>query len=1028
MLKFPVHGGIVTIRSTILTPTECTAIAAAPKDHAKKAEAHHENFKVAIHPDFPDQEITIGGTISTKARTELCTLLKRNLDIFAWKLSDMTGGHAPERAEEIQSKVQKLVEAGFMREVYYHDWLSNLVMNLFLLLFSTGVTLGGGGLSFPDSAAKISLGVMVKGVNLLDPRPSFSCDFSSYENHGGSHHFLHSLLDVLIEAFCQFRIIDSMHESGDSHALRSSLYTSSFNLKSLHKILDSFSILLFDIVDFQWILDLVEPYPRGTYEGRVEHVTPCIRVFRELLKLRIRGVNGSTSSHDQGTAKSSSSLGLHLFDFDFRCPPLLVPLSDMPDDGDSLFLPLFMLLQRLESFLEYSLSGLDLVVLGEYLSNLWHGVAMDLKMAKASEKGVSLQEDQADWLDDTDEEIDEQELEAHYNYMGKIQEVPTADSRTDTEPLKQIHNDAEYNVFANVRQHSKQPESTSNTCLVEKDDSNVTPDSPNMCDNEFQIDQNADDERAMLANLIENLKLDIVQLILFIVDSGCTKHITGNLSLLCNFVEKYLGIVRFDLKVAFRKSTCFVRDLQENDLLTDNHGSDPYIISLQEMNSSTLICLMAKASPTQAWLWHRTPSHLNFDYIKLLSKQDVVIVREVTESSSRNIDNLNVHTFNLPQYFEYRWTKDYPLTQVRGNPSNPLQTRRQLAIDPEMCMLALTMSAAKLKTIKEAKVDSARIEAMQEELHQFDRLQVWELVDKPFGKNLRVTLRKRVLILDESFAPVARLEAVRIFIAYAAHKSFLIYQMDVKTSFLNGPLKEEVYVSQPNGFIDPDHPYKVYQLRKALYRLKQAPRAWTTDPPIPKRYLYQSGQIRFRDTYKTWYGKRTEYHLADMFTKALPEDRFKYLVRRIVKMEILLEPTSNKLLVDILVLRTSKYDEYNGHALEDLTLGAGNHVQCSSRNMRYKRRCCSHILAESDSLPHAHAQTTKTYYKHQDSSIKKAQVLKTKTSENSDIKDPSSEIKLQGRFLASFQDDAKYEHVGQDTRSQGGKDDQDRRI
>nr|GEX58015.1 integrase, catalytic region, zinc finger, CCHC-type, peptidase aspartic, catalytic [Tanacetum cinerariifolium] len=79
---------------------------------------------------------------------------------------------------------------------------------------------------------------------------------------------------------------------------------------------------------------------------------------------------------------------------------------------------------------------------------------------------------------------------------------------------------------------------------------------------------------------------------------------------------------------------------------------------------------------------------------------------------------------------------------------------------------------------------------------------------------------------EESFAPVARLEAVRIFIAYAAHKSFPIYQMDVKMAFLNGPLKEEVYVAQPDGFVDPNHPKKVYRLRKALYGLKQAPRAW----------------------------------------------------------------------------------------------------------------------------------------------------------------------------------------------------------
>ncbi|GJR85083.1 retrovirus-related pol polyprotein from transposon TNT 1-94 [Tanacetum coccineum] len=79
---------------------------------------------------------------------------------------------------------------------------------------------------------------------------------------------------------------------------------------------------------------------------------------------------------------------------------------------------------------------------------------------------------------------------------------------------------------------------------------------------------------------------------------------------------------------------------------------------------------------------------------------------------------------------------------------------------------------------------------------------------------------------EESFALVARLEAVQIFVAYVAHKSFPIYHMDVKTAFLNGPLKEEVYVAQPDGFVDPDHPEKVYSLRKSLYGLKQAPRAW----------------------------------------------------------------------------------------------------------------------------------------------------------------------------------------------------------
>nr|GFC75921.1 integrase, catalytic region, zinc finger, CCHC-type, peptidase aspartic, catalytic [Tanacetum cinerariifolium] len=85
----------------------------------------------------------------------------------------------------------------------------------------------------------------------------------------------------------------------------------------------------------------------------------------------------------------------------------------------------------------------------------------------------------------------------------------------------------------------------------------------------------------------------------------------------------------------------------------------------------------------------------------------------------------------------------------------------------------------------------------------------------------------------ESFAPVARLEVVRIFIAYAAHNCFPIYQMDEKMAFLNGPLKEEVYVAQPDGFVDTDHPEKVYRLRKALYGLKHAPSAWYDELKVP---------------------------------------------------------------------------------------------------------------------------------------------------------------------------------------------------
>ncbi|GJU91685.1 retrovirus-related pol polyprotein from transposon TNT 1-94 [Tanacetum coccineum] len=98
------------------------------------------------------------------------------------------------------------------------------------------------------------------------------------------------------------------------------------------------------------------------------------------------------------------------------------------------------------------------------------------------------------------------------------------------------------------------------------------------------------------------------------------------------------------------------------------------------------------------------------------------MVREIVESSSRNIDNSNMHTFYQPHDSEYQWTKDHPLEQVQGNPSKIVQTRQQLAIDPEICMFALTMSTAKPKNIKGAMANSAWIEAIQEELHQFDRL------------------------------------------------------------------------------------------------------------------------------------------------------------------------------------------------------------------------------------------------------------------------------------------------------------------
>nr|GEU30354.1 ribonuclease H-like domain-containing protein [Tanacetum cinerariifolium] len=194
---------------------------------------------------------------------------------------------------------------------------------------------------------------------------------------------------------------------------------------------------------------------------------------------------------------------------------------------------------------------------------------------------------------------------------------------------------------------------------------------------------------------------------------------------------------------------------------------------------------------------------LSAKYFKKIYKPTNNNLRTSSNSRNKNVDT-------TPWYEKL-------LKQVCGNPSKPLQTRQQLATDPKMCMFALT-----------------------------------ELVDKPFGKNIiklkwlwknkkdedQTVIRNKARLVakgyaqeegidfEESFAPNSRLEAVRIFVAYAAHKSFPIYHMDVKKAFINGPLNDEVYVAQTDGFVDHDLPEKVYCLRKALFGLKQAPRAW----------------------------------------------------------------------------------------------------------------------------------------------------------------------------------------------------------
>nr|GEW84600.1 copia protein [Tanacetum cinerariifolium] len=263
--------------------------------------------------------------------------------------------------------------------------------------------------------------------------------------------------------------------------------------------------------------------------------------------------------------------------------------------------------------------------------------------------------------------------------------------------------------------------------------------------------------------------LNIVQIYLWIIESGCSKHIMGNHALLTNFMEKFFRTVLFGnndfaviagygdvvigsmkitkvyyveglihnlfsvgqfcdngLEVALRKSTCFVRNEDGVDFLFGDRSSNLNNIALNDIASNSSACLLAKASSSQSLLWHQRLSHLNFTTINNLVKNNL----------------------------------------VRGY-------YQQEGID-----------------------------------------------------------------YDETFAPVTRIEAIRLFLAYAAHKDSTVFQMDVKKAFLNRILKEEVYVGQSPGFVSKQYPDHVYALEKSLYCSKQAPRVWYN---VLSKFLIHSG-------------------------------------------------------------------------------------------------------------------------------------------------------------------------------------------
>nr|GEV34771.1 Gag-Pol polyprotein [Tanacetum cinerariifolium] len=697
-------------------------------------------------------------------------------------------------------------------------------------------------------------------------------------------------------------------------------------------------------------------------------------------------------------------------------------------------------------------------------------------LCKQEEVRFQLNAEQADWKDDTDDESEDQELEAHYMYMAKIQEVtPDAADNSgpifDTEPLQQDRgiaigelkklitklkeksvetkfekspqlkcNQLEDRVMLNnsqgkkqeVEDHRKNVKFSKNKTFVTAciDSLNAKTSNVNfvcvtcgkyvlnvkhdMCVLRSLNDMNSRTKMPMAVPIsfrepkriinqsvtkpfrrtiasestnkkprytTRKLYEHLVEIILCIVDSGCSKHITGNLKLLINFVKKFMGTVKFgndqiapilgygdlnnilvglpklkfvkdhlcsscELGKAKRKSfqskttpsskrrlqllhldlcgpmrvesingkkyvfvivddysrytwTHFLRSKDETlEVLIDflrlvqkglhahvrtvrtNKGTEfmnktlHAYFAAEEIDHQTSAEAIATACFTQNRSLiiprhEKTPYHIindqipsvkffyifgslcyivkdgeNFDKMKekgdacifvgTALEHDCLSPGPQCQENVPQADGIVTTSNELDLLFSPMFdellngstqTKDHPLEQVIGNPSQLVKTRRQLESDGEICMFALTVSRTEPKNIKKAMADSAWIESMQEELYQFNRLDIWELVDRPLCKNV-INMKWLWKNKCDEENTVIRNKSCLVAKGYAQKEELIsknhLHQL---LAFLYGPLKEEVYVNQPDGFIDPYHLDKVYRLKKALYGLKQAPRA-----------------------------------------------------------------------------------------------------------------------------------------------------------------------------------------------------------
>nr|GEW58297.1 hypothetical protein [Tanacetum cinerariifolium] len=320
-------------------------------------------------------------------------------------------------------------------------------------------------------------------------------------------------------------------------------------------------------------------------------------------------------------------------------------------------------------------------------------------------------------------------------------------------------------------------------------------------------------------------KQKVIQIYLWFVDSGCSKHMTRNLKLLINFVWKFMGTVRFrndhvdatlgqlcdsDFEAEAIATACFT---QNRSIIHRRFNKTPYeLINGRKTDISFLHVFGALCYPKND----------REDIGKLGAKGEIGFFigysvdssayRVYNQRTKKIMETMNVSFDELSAIaFEQRSSKPGLQSMTSGQISSGLDLT--YAPSTTTTQQAIEVSIIQPKNVKEAMTDPAWIESMQEKLLQFKRLD-----SRLFVRGYR---QEEGIDFEECFASVARMEAIRIFLAYVAHKLFLVFQMDVKTAFLHGSLKEDMYVCQPDGFIDADHPSHVYKLKKAQYGLKR---------------------------------------------------------------------------------------------------------------------------------------------------------------------------------------------------------------